>query len=45
MRRIGYDSATVNIFFSQSMKNHIRLSSPRFLVVVFFAVRAEFPAV
>ena len=30
-------------FFSQRMNNHIiRLSSPRFLVVAFFVVRAEF---
>ena len=42
IRRIVHDSATV-IFFSQRMSNHIiRLSSPRFLVVVFFVVRAEF---
>ena len=37
-RRINYDSATVNIFFSQKKTNHIRLSSPWFLVVVFFFV-------
>ena len=44
IRRIVHDSATViSFFFSQRMNNLIiRLSSPRFLVVVLFVVRAEF---
>ena len=38
-------SNSKNCFFSQRMNNHIiRLSSLRFLVVAFFAVRAEFQA-
>ena len=42
IRRIVHDSATV-IFFSPRVNNHIiRLSSPRFLVVAFFVLRAEF---
>ena len=45
MRRIGYDSATVNISVTEDEVNHIRLSSLWFLVVVFiFIVRAEFQA-
>ena len=45
MRRIGYDSATVNIFVTEDELNHIHLSSLWFLVVVFiFIVRAEFQA-
>ena len=38
-------SNSKNCFFSQRMNSHIiRLSSPRFLVVAFFVVRAEFQA-
>ena len=45
IRMIVYDSATVNIVKISNSKNHIiRLSSPRFLVVAFFVVRAEFQA-
>ena len=45
IRRIVYVSATVKIFFSQRMNNHIiRLSSLRFLVVAFFVVRSQFQA-
>ena len=45
MRRIGYHSATVNIFVTEDELNHIRLSSlwsPS--VVFFFFVREEFQA-
>ena len=43
IRRIVHDSATVIFFLSQRMNNHIiHLLSPRFLVVAFFVVRAEF---
>ena len=45
MRRIGYDSATVNISVTEDELNHIRLSSLWFLAVVFFfVVREEFQA-
>ena len=45
IRMIVYDSATVNIVKKATVKTHIiRLSSPRFLVVAFFVVRAEFQA-